>query len=462
MLLTLLGITGLVLVLLLITVGLWWRGLQEQRQLARSLLPTRSPAAPPQPLPVAVVLARPAPIPSEPRVPARPAAPESRRVTAPIAGRLIFLVSPGTPVETGQVVARLETIQRRPGPARSRQQASGARVNKGPGRSTAARARAVQALRRRLQRAEQAARAAFTALAAARQVEARTTDLRTSADWKAADAEASLVRARSELAECEAALRTSEQLYRAGAASRAELNADAEARVTAVRNLAQAQARARNAHSGSGVVSALPSAADLSVAVRQVALTRAEVASARDALQAAEMASSLPTALPPTAPARPTVAQTLGWKEVAHMVVVRAPFRGVVTRLSARTGKQVVGGATLLWVQERPRRGIRSTAPASQLAGGPVSRAALGRMMSVPGTAIQATPEGPAVWVARRAKRSGKELWIAHRQLVQLSERRNGAALIGKGLERDSRVIVAGAEQLREGQAVAVTPWRLP
>lgn len=84
------------------------------------------------------------------------------------------------------------------------------------------------------------------------------------------------------------------------------------------------------------------------------------------------------------------------------------------------------------------------------------------RALRVPEKAVHSTSEGPAVWVARRTAQNGREAWTAHRQPVRVARRQGEAALIGEGLEPDSRVIIAGTEPLHEGQAVAAIPWRLP
>jgi biotin carboxyl carrier protein len=465
-LLTLLGVTGIVLVLLLIALGIWWRGLQEQRQLARSLPPSLPRQEPTHPLPVAVVTPRPTPVAATIRLPVRPGRPGRpviRQVTASTAGRVLTLARPGTRVEAGQIVARVVTTrrvaQRRFRPARVRPSLFMVDRTRAAGSAGVARPRAVGAAQQRLERAEQAVRTAGAELAAARQAPSRREARRQTSPQEVVDAEAALARAHSELTECESALRVSERLYRAGAASRAELNADAAARAVAAGRLSQAQARvqtARAAPSPSPSPRLGPaSAPELTAAKRQLARARREVASAREALRIAMQPLPSATRLRPAAVAG--AEKTLGWKQVVWTIAVRSPVSGVVTRWSAWSGSQVPAGASLLWIRTGSTPAVRVEESRPR-----VVRALAPSLLSIPGKAVLSTPEGSAVWVARRRGQSNGTAWTAHRQVVQVSRRRKGTVLISKGLEPDSRVIVAGIEQLREGQAVAAIPWRLP
>jgi hypothetical protein len=120
--LSLLGVTGVVLLLLLVAVALWWRDLSASARAHRLTPPSRSitSPAPEAPLPVAVVPVSEKPSSQTIALPARPTGTAIHLVSAPTSGRVAeLLVVPGGRVVQGQMIARLRIPVRdiRPHPA---------------------------------------------------------------------------------------------------------------------------------------------------------------------------------------------------------------------------------------------------------------------------------------------------------------------------------------------------------
>src|SRR5438874_166684 len=88
--LSLLGVTGVVLLLLLVTVALWWRDLSTSTRTHRLIAPSRSVAspAPDSPLPVAVVLVKEKSSSQTITLPARPAGTTTHLVSSPTSGHV--------------------------------------------------------------------------------------------------------------------------------------------------------------------------------------------------------------------------------------------------------------------------------------------------------------------------------------------------------------------------------------
>jgi RND family efflux transporter MFP subunit len=512
--LTLLGLTALVLVLLLVAVGLWWRSARTQSAVSTPGTRGAPPSQPPRPLPVPVAVVTPRRVPARETIslPVNRSPGSSRPVSAPRGGIVSQrVVARGERVRRGQTVAVLAPPPRRPDTAPHRPRGSDR-----PASPVAPSAHPVQEAVDRLARAEQAARAAEASLAQA----AASASSAAAAPEDRTAMERRVARAREELSEREARLRETEQLLQAGAASRAERREDAEARAEAARELERARA-ARAAGppppAGEGVDPNLASAR------ARLARARSEVAAARTALRTAQQTQ---TVLAPSRQANRSAATqagkqqsspstgTLGWRAASRRVPVHAPSPGIVTRWSVSTGTTVAPGQTLFWLSPGGSQTLRAIGPGrlSRLATGTpvrlrtsggwtlkarirgvepvrgsqqvqVSVAALeplppsagaglrlelelatqGSALAVPHQAVRRREEAAEVWsVSRETVEGGGEAWVARRRPVRLGPTSSGRVTIHSGLNADHRVVVAGMERLRDGEVVAVVPWSLP
>jgi multidrug efflux pump subunit AcrA (membrane-fusion protein) len=490
----LLAATALTLVLLIGLMALWWTSLNKRLETAR-----RTPPVAP---PVAVLPAR-----AErwPRALVLPAALQPRvteRVPAPAAGRVSrVMVRPGQRVEAGQVVAQITVSGRftgapgalaRPRPASRRPATSG---------DTARKVVLAQAWQR-LAQAQQASHAANLALAAAREARAQAAARRDALDRQAGEAERRFARVAARSKRSEVASRPAATFYIAGSDWRPGYDSDRPFPGVVQRHPDRLSTEAHDARASATAARAAVARTDDAVRAARRQCERVEAA-----IRAARSTAVRQQAAP--APARPTRERR---PALPTRVEARATSEGVVAGVMAGPGTTITPGQTLMQLARSTETQYRIEGSAGVLGGlpagaparlhlrgatlparvlavrtlegdrcvvdvaaiGPDARSvdgsgarvevnvrALAPVVTVPLPAVVQTGERTAVWVAERQE-NAPATWTAHRRLVRLGATRGGKVAVAAGLEVGQSVIVAGMEQLRDGQPVAAVPWNLP
>jgi RND family efflux transporter MFP subunit len=503
----LLGATALILVLLIVTMGMWWKNLGGEDEAGRP------------PPPVAVVLARSEPGTQVVTAPATLLPLVSLRVTAPAAGRVTrWTVAPGERVAAGQVLALIAggaagpgvgSRPRRPAAAPRRPRSATGRKS---GPKSGDREGALHRAQQRLARAEQASHAAAVALDAARRARwraaAQRDDLRPEAMQTAA--RPPRTRSRSDSPD--------ERYFRAGTIVLAELGDGGRSREVMDTRPAPFRAVERPTRGGADRAAAAVRRADADVRTARIRCEQAEarLAAARGAMAtAASRSARRPEVSHGRVSEKPSPRTDTAPPDRVPLRAVRAPSSGIIARLTAAAGSRVSSGQPLAQLARAAGRRFRIEAPADRLSGarpGTPCRIRIGgaalparveevavseedrRMglevlalaplppraqgtdrgasveislsppapaLTVPVQAVRRSPDGDMVWIVRPGARAA-EPSTAYLQPVHVGAIREGKAEIRSGLVPGSRVIVAGMEQLRDGQDVAAIPWALP
>ena len=471
---------AVVVVALALAAGFWWA------RRARQTVIVRQPAALPA-RPVATVIL-PASSPSVVEVyPATVVRTREPRVTVRSPGGTVaeVAVRVGEWVRAGQPLVRLEEPV--PGPVA----AGVATPTIGTDHLDRAREREDAArLRRRLEQLRYAFEQVRRAAAA---TEGPSGDVRR-AGTAVAEAEAAIERARQTLAAAAERRRRTDDRYRSHLASRFQLHLARSGALLAQVKLRDAEERE------SGAREALRAAM---TAVDPAAAARAE----RLEVEAGGIEARLARVNERVAGAReqlpPAAARRLVRTTQSRAVAARAPRAGIVSMVSARAGETLPPGAPLLaltrpgrpflrarvgrsvlptlspgaWVAIRPRSGHTFTARVTrvrrepdggglvELAPPPDARPDEGAVLvppnarlpapTLPAAALQREQNETRVWIAAsQPGRSGG--WIARRQTVRAAGAGQNRVAIVAGLRPGDRVIVAGAEGLRDGQPVAL------